>query len=108
MKWHDHLAKKITVDEYYVHHRGIQFKVRYVIHNGFTVIEPLPNSHKNTSFEEWFKLRSDFNTRYDKPHWYKPLPRFGRDKKIVNWAVDSIHKAYTQYYQEERNAVPRV
>ncbi len=99
MKWHDALAKKITVDEYYIHWRQMQFKVRYVVHNGFTVVEALPEYNKSTSdFSEWLRLRSDFNIRYDRPHWYHPI-RFNRDRRIVEWATETIEKAYKQYYQ---------
>lgn len=103
MSWHDALAKKITVDEYYIHYRNMQFKVRYVVHNSYTVIEPLPEYNKSTDdFAEWFRLRIDMNTRYDLPHWYKPI-KFNRDKKIVKWTLEAIEAAYGQYHQENIN-----
>jgi len=98
MKWHDALAKKITVDEYYIHWGGMQFKVRYVTHNGFTYIESLPDSKRSRDFEEWLHLRSDLNTRYDRPHHWQPII-FNRDKKIVEWAVKAVEEAYNQYHQ---------
>ena len=100
MSWHDALAKKIVVEEYYIHWRQMQFKVRYVVHNGYTVIEALPEYNKSTSdFEEWLRHRSDLNTRYDLPHWYRPI-KFNRDKKIVKWATEAIANAHGQYHQE--------
>lgn len=100
MAWHDALVKKITVDEYYIHWRGMQFRVRYIVHNGYTVIEALKDYNKSTSdFEEWFHLRSDLNTRYDQPHYWRPI-LWSQDKQIVDWATKAIAIAYDQYTQE--------
>lgn len=105
MNYRDHLAKMIVVEEYYIHvdtdkFGKMQFRVRYIVHNGYTLIEPLTDYNKRLNdFEDWLRLRMEFNTRYDEPHWYKPI-RFNRERKIVEWALGNIQKAYNQYYQE--------
>lgn len=80
----------------------LEFKVRYVKHNGFTHIQLMAKPDmlpKHRQFAEWFWLHSNHNTRYDKPHWYKPI-RLGRKKKIVIWALESIDLAYSAFYTE--------
>lgn len=112
MDWKRHLKKRIVVEEYYVHietQRGVmKFRARYFTHNGYTVLEPLTTDDKlGKDFMEWLKHRIDFNTRYDKPYWYKPI-RLNRQQKIVEWAVETVQRAYNQYYQEQYDAVRRV
>jgi len=108
--WEDHLVKMIVVEEYYIYvvsqeYGKMQFRVRYVKHNGYTVIESLPEYNRMlSSFEKWFHMRSDLNTRYDLPHWWQPI-RFNRRKIITKWALKTIERAFKQYHQENVNAV---
>lgn len=106
--WKSYLAKRIVVEEYYIavptQFDTFQFKVHYVRHNGYTLIQPLATvkdeyTEAGQAFMEWITLRSDFNTRYDQPHWWKPV-RFFRKRKITTWAVQNIDKAYSAWKQE--------
>ena len=106
--WQQFLAKKIDTEEYYIavptQYDMFQFRVRYVKHNGYTLILPIDHEMGDLTefgqmFIEWFKFRSDFNTRYDARGWWKPV-RFNRKKKLVIWAVENINKAYSQFKVE--------
>lgn len=106
--WKKYLAKKIDTEEYYIavptQYDLFQFRIRYVKHNGYTLIIPIDHQPGELSkfgemFVEWFKINSEFNTRYDAAHWWKPV-RFNRKKKLVIWAVANIDKAYSQFKLE--------
>lgn len=106
--WKKFLAQKIDTEEYYIavptQYDMFQFRVRYVKHNGYTLILPIDHEEGELSpfgkmFVDWFKFRSDFNTRYDRRGWWKPV-RFNRKKKLVIWAVNNIDKAYSQFKLE--------
>jgi hypothetical protein len=106
--WKRFLAQKIDVEEYYIavptQYDMFQFRVRYVKHNGYTLILPVDHEEGELSkfgqlFVQWFKINSEFNTRYDKAHWWHPI-RFNRKKKLVIWAVTNINKAYSQFKVE--------
>ena len=101
-------TQTVKTEEYYISvptaYDMFQFRIRYVKHNGYTLILPIDHETGDLSifgqkFVEWFKLRSDFNTRYDRAHWWKPV-RFNRRKKLVIWAVTNIDKAYSQFKLE--------
>lgn len=107
--WQRHLAPKvIKTEEYYISvptaYDIFHFRIRYVKHNGYTLIIPIDHEHGDLTkfgamFVEWFKIASNFNTRYDKPGWWKPV-RFNRKKKLVIWAVLNVEKAYEHFKQE--------
>jgi hypothetical protein len=108
--WRRYLANDTVVDteEYYIAvpttYDVFYFRIRYVKHNGYTIILPVDHEHENLSkfgalFVDWFKWHQQFNTRYDKPGWWKPV-RFNRKKKLVVWGVMSVEKAYEQFKQE--------
>ena len=106
--WQKFLAKKIDTEEYYIsvptQYDLFQFRIRYVKHNGYTLILPVDHEENKLSpfgkmFVDWFKLRSDFNTRYDRRGWWKPV-RWNREKKLVIWAIANIDKAYTEFKRE--------
>ena len=100
--------RTIKVEEYYItvptQYDIFAFRIRYVKHNGYTLILPVDHENDKLSpfgklFIDWFKFRQDFNTRYDKAFWWKPV-RFNRRKKLVIWAVMNIDKAYQEFKRE--------
>lgn len=106
--WKKFLAQKIDTEEYYIavptQYDMFQFRVRYVKHNGYTLILPVDHETGELSkfgqmFVQWFKINQEFNTRYDRTFWWKPI-RFNRKKKLVIWAVTNINKAYSQFKLE--------
>lgn len=106
--WKEFLAKRVDVEEYYIavptRYDMFQFRIRYVKHNGYTLILPVDHVEGELSvfgqkFVQWFKLRSDYNTRYDRRGWWKPV-RFNRKKKLVIWAVAAIDHAYSEFKRE--------
>lgn len=106
--WKKYLAKRIDTEEYYIavptQYDMFQFRIRYVKHNGFTLVLPVDHEHEELSkfgelFIDWFKWHQQYNTRYDRPGWWKPI-RFNRKKKLVIWAVQSINDAYAQFKLE--------
>ena len=106
--WRKFFAKKIDTEEYYIavptQYDMFQFRIRYVKHNGYTLLLPIDHEKDELSpfgkmFVEWFKYRIDFNTRYDRPGWWKPI-RFNRQKKLVTWAVRQINAAYEEFKRE--------
>lgn len=112
IKWREHFTQKIDVEDYYIsiktQHDSLAYVVRYVKHNGFTLLEssiawPFQELTQDAKdFNEWLKFRSEFNTRYDRPHRYKPI-RFNRKKKLVTWGVNTFQDAYNQWYKEKIN-----
>lgn len=106
--WKKFLAQKIDTEEYYIaiptQYDMMQFRIRYVKHNGYTLILPIDHEKGELSefgqlFMDWFKFRSDFNTRYEQ-HGYWRKVRFSRKKKLVIWAVANIDRAYQQFKAE--------
>lgn len=106
--WKEFFAKKIDTEEYYIavptQYDMFQFRVRYVKHNGYTLILPIDHEHGELSkfgelFIQWFKINSEFNTRYDRTFWWKPI-RFNRKKKITIWSVQAVNKAYSVFKAE--------
>ena len=106
--WKQFYADKLVTEEYYItiptQYDIFTFNVRYVRRNGYTLILPVVMDITQVSdfgklFIDWFKIRSDFNTRYDAPHWWKKI-RFNRKQKIVSWAVSSIDTAYSEFKKE--------
>lgn len=107
--WQQYLAPKtIKTEEYYIavptQYDMFHFRIRYVKHNGYTLILPIDHEHGELTefgamFIDWFKINSTFNTRYDRAGWWKPV-RFNRKKKLTIWAVMSIEKAYSTFKQE--------
>lgn len=107
--WKKFVADRtIKTEEYYItvptNYDMFSFRIRYVKHNGYTLIIPVDHENKELSvfgkmFIDWFKINQAFNTRYDKAFWWKPV-RFNRRKKLVIWAVNNIDKAYTQFKAE--------
>lgn len=107
--WKEFVADRtIKVEEYYItvptQYDLFQFRIRYVKHNGYTLIIPIDHQPGELSkfgelFIDWFKINSEFNTRYDKTFWWKPV-RFNRRKKLVIWGVSNIDRAYKQFKLE--------
>jgi len=106
--WKKFLAQKIDTEEYYIavptKYDMFQFRVCYVKHNGYTLILPIDHAEGELSvfgkmFVDWFKFRQDLNTRYDKPHWWRPI-RFNRKKKLVIWSVNTVNQAYSVFKAE--------
>lgn len=86
------LDKKIVIEEYYMtHHKSQeQFVIRYIKHNGYTTIKPVAGQKSELS--DFVKNNRVQMTRYDEPHWYKPI-RFQRKYKLMDWADKTIEKA---------------
>lgn len=105
--WQRQLKSKITVDEYVIKwehphtHQMIDFRVRYVKHNGYTLI-----LGDHSEFGEWLSLHSEFNTRYDLPHWYRKLSWYKRDQAIVQWANKNLDLAFWQFSVERIDHLP--
>lgn len=107
--WQQYLADRvIKTEEYYIavptQYDIFHFRVRYVKHNGFTLILPIDHEADDLSkfgalFIDWFKWHQQFNTRYDAKGWWKKV-RFNRKKKLVVWAVMSVEKAYEEFKRE--------
>jgi hypothetical protein len=106
--WKKFLAQKINTEEYYIavptKYDMFQFRIRYVKHNGYTLVLPVDHAAGELSifgvkFIEWFKFRADFNTRYERKGHWTPI-RFNRKKKLVIWAVRNINAAYEQFKRE--------
>lgn len=86
------MDKKIVIEEYYMTHHKSQerFVIRYVKHNGYTTI--IPVAGQKSELSDFIKNHQVQMTRYDKPHWYKPI-RFNRKKKLLEWADKAIEQA---------------
>lgn len=107
--WRQFVADRtIHTEEYYItvptQYDLFSFRIRYVKHNGYTLILPIDHEHENLSvfgamFIDWFKWHQQYNTRFDKPGWWKPI-RFNRRKKLVQWALKSVDQAYTDFKAE--------
>jgi len=101
-------SRTLKIEEYYIsiptQYDVFQFRVRYVKHDGYTLILPIDHVEGELSvfgkmFIDWFKFRSDRNTRYDGPHWWRPI-RFNRKKRLIIWSVASVNTAYDIFKAE--------
>lgn len=107
--WKRFVADRVVnTEEYYItiptQYDMFSFRIRYVKHNGYTLIIPVDHENENLTefgalFIDWFKMNSAYNTRYDALGWWKKV-RFNRKKKLVIWAVMSVNKAYSDFKQQ--------
>ncbi len=107
--WKRFVADKVILtEEYYItiptQYDMFSFRIRYVKHNGYTLILPIDHEHEGLTdfgnmFIDWFKMNSAYNTRYDALGWWKKV-RFNRKKKLTIWAVMSVQKAYNDFKAE--------
>ena len=101
MKWKQHLqGRVITVEEFAIEMKTtadpILMQMRYVKHNGYTTLKCKAGP---AGFIDWVDLHLIDMTRYDKPHWYKPV-RFFRKRRLTLWAVRTTQAAYNRWYIE--------